>query len=386
MPRHARDGFSFRRSLLPVRIVFSGFLILHGLIHLLGFAKAFELAQLPLLAHPISRGLGVVWLAAGLLMIASALTPMRWLWLVGGIAVVLSSCVIFSAWSDAKFGVGANVIVLLGVVYAFASQGPVSLAAEYRRNVASILTNAGAAPIVSEADLETLPAPVQRHLRVSGAVGQPRILNFRIRWNGRMRGSATEPWMIFQAEQVNTFGSMPERLFSMRAVMKGLPVDIYHRFVADSATFRVRLLSFVTMVDAQCPTMDRSETVTILNDLCIFAPTALLDPSVRWESSDRSSARVVFTRGAHTVRAELRFNTAGELVDFESDDRSRASPNAKSFTAERWSTPLSEYRSFGTRRVATRGETVTHAPEGTFVYGEFELQNIDYNVSAVPND
>ena len=369
-----------------MRIAFSGLLILHGLIHLLGFAKAFGLAELPLLTQPISRTHGVVWLAAGLLMLASALTPVRWLWLVGAIAVVVSSFVIFSAWHDAKLGFVANVIVLLGVAYAFAAQGPLSFAAEYRRDIASILTNPGTSATVTEADLTPLPAPIQRYLRLTGSVGQPRILNFRIQWKGRMRKSASEPWMSFQAEQVNTFDSVPTRLFSMRAVMKGLPVDIYHRFIADSATFRVRLLSLVTMVDAKGPIMDRSETVTILNDLCMFAPSALLDPAMRWEASDRSSATVAFTRGAHTVRAELRFNAAGELVDFVSDDRSRASPDAKIFTAERWSTPLSKYRDFGARRVATHGETRTHAPEGTFAYGEFDLQRVEYNLSSAARD
>jgi hypothetical protein len=55
-----------------MRIAFAGLLIFHGIIHSLGFVKAFELAELPLLRHPIGRPLGVLWLAAGLLMIASA--------------------------------------------------------------------------------------------------------------------------------------------------------------------------------------------------------------------------------------------------------------------------------------------------------------------------
>jgi hypothetical protein len=365
-----------------MRIALSGLLIIHGLIHLMGFAKAFGFAELPQLTQPISRPLGALWLAAGLLMIASAFTPTRWLWLVGGIAVVLSSVVIFTAWHDAKYGFIANVIVLLGVAYGFASQGPISLAAESRRDRASILTNTGAPPVVTEADLEPLPAPVQRYLRVTGSVGQPRILNFRARWNGRIRSSATDPWMTFRAEQINTLGAMPSRLFSMNAIMKGLPVDVYHRFIAESATFRVRLLSLFTMVDAKGPVMDQSETVTILNDLCILAPSALIDPALHWESSDRSSALVAFSRGAYTVRATLHFNEAGELVDFASDDRSRASPDGKRFTPERWSTPLSEYRRFGARHLSTRGKALTHAPDGTFAYGEFELQSIDYNLSG----
>jgi len=369
-----------------MRIAFNGLLIIHGLIHLMGFAKAFGLAELPQLTQSISRPIGVLWLVAGLLMIASALTPGRWFWLIGGIAVVLSSLVIFSAWHDAKVGLVGNAIVLLGVAYVFASQGPLSFAAEYRRDRTSILKNTGGPPIVTEADLAPLPAAVQRYLRVTGSVGQPRIVDFRARWNGRIRASANEPWMTFQAVQVNTVDGMPARLFAMNAIMKGLPVDVYHRFIGESATFRVRVLSLVSMVDAKGPIMDQSETVTILNDLCMLAPTALIGTAFHWEASDASSARVAYTRGAHRVRATLHFNDRGELVDFVSDDRSRASPDGKTFTAERWSTPLSEYRTFGARHISTHGKTLTHAPQGTFAYGEFELQGIEYNASRLARD
>ena len=41
-----------------------GLLTLHGLIHLMGFAKAFGYAELPQLMQPISREWGVVWLLA----------------------------------------------------------------------------------------------------------------------------------------------------------------------------------------------------------------------------------------------------------------------------------------------------------------------------------
>src|SRR5229473_2026019 len=39
----------------------------HGLIHLMGFAKAFGYADLPQLTQPISRAWGVVWLVAACL-------------------------------------------------------------------------------------------------------------------------------------------------------------------------------------------------------------------------------------------------------------------------------------------------------------------------------
>ena len=55
-----------------IRILFLILLAVHGLIHLLGFAKAFGLAELPQLVQPISRPWGALWLAAAALTLATA--------------------------------------------------------------------------------------------------------------------------------------------------------------------------------------------------------------------------------------------------------------------------------------------------------------------------
>jgi len=56
-----------------LRWVLIGLLLLHGLIHLMGFAKAFGYAELPQLTQPISREWGVLWLLAGGLVVATAM-------------------------------------------------------------------------------------------------------------------------------------------------------------------------------------------------------------------------------------------------------------------------------------------------------------------------
>jgi hypothetical protein len=355
-------------------------LVIHGVIHVLGFAKAFGFAELPQLTAPISRPLGCLWLSAAVLMLATAFAPPRLFWIIGTLALVASQWAIVTSFHDAKLGTVVNVVLLFAIAYSFAAHGPFSLAAEYRRDASRMLAAAQHASVLTEADLAALPAPVQRYLRVTGSVGQPRIVNFRAHWKGRIRSSQHEPWMELKAEQLNSVAAPAARLFFMSAVMKGLPVYIYHRFVARDATFRVRLLAFWTMVDAKGSDMNRAETVTIFNDLCMLAPSALLDPAVRWQAVDANTARATFTRGAETVAAELRFNDAGELVDFISDDRLRASADGKTFVRQRWSTPLAEYRSFGGRRVSTQGRAEWHAPEGKFAYAELELLAIEYNL------
>jgi hypothetical protein len=359
-------------------------IVLHGLIHFMGVAKAFGLAELPQLTQPISRSMSIVWLAAGLLMLASAPTLVlapRWFWVVGAGALLLSEIAIVAAWHDAKFGTLANLFVLVGVAYGFASQGPTSLRAEYREEVRAALLRAPTPRILVEEDLRGLPDPVRAYVRASGAVGQPQVASFRATWRGRIRGGVSEPWMTFVAEQVNVYEEhAPSRLFFMDATMKHLPADVFHRFVGDSATFRVRLLSALTMVDAKGPEMDRAETVTLFNDLCLVAPGRMVDPAIAWESIDARRARARYTRGKETISAELVFDAQGDLVDFVSDDRLAASPDGKTYSARQWSTPVRGYRSFGARRLMTVGEARWGAPGDSFAYLELELVDLAYNI------
>jgi hypothetical protein len=75
------------------------------------------------------------------------------------------------------------------------------------------------------------------------------------------------------------------------------------------------------MVDLHGPQISAAETVTVLNNLCLMAPGALLDPRLAWTPVDDRTAGLILTNGPHRVGATLRFNDDDEPVDFWSDDR-----------------------------------------------------------------
>jgi hypothetical protein len=367
-----------------VRWIVVAVIVGHGLIHLLGAAKGLGWADTSQLTRPISTAAGVAWLAAAVLVTGTGLLlarSVRWWWMVGAVAIVASQTVTFTAWSDAGAGTIANVVLLLTVVYGYASQGPTSFRAEFRRRSQAALAESVAGNIVTEADLEELPDLVAAYVRQSGAVGQARVSNFHAHISGRIRSAATKPWMPFHGEQVNTYGTDPVRLFFIDATMLGLPLDVLHVFVGPAATMRVKAASLFRMVNAAGPEMDQGETVTMFNDLCVLAPSALLDAPIAWEAIDSRHVRGAFTRGAHTITAVLVFNDEHELIDFISDDRAAASADGRTFVAQRWSTPLRGYRSFGATRIAANGDGRWHAPEpdGEFTYIEFTVDDIVYN-------
>jgi len=361
-----------------MKFAFAAALAVHALIHLMGFVKAFGIAPLPQLALPITRPMGIVWLAATLLLLAADValfTTPRWFWAVGGLGLVMSQVAIAGSWADAKYGIAANAVVLAGVIFSAFAWGPFGLRAEYQRLVGGLdALNAGDTRPITDDDLASLPAPVQRYLRFAGVVGKPRPRGVHVRLVGRIRGAADEPWMSFVADQHTRFDP-PRRYFWMDAKRGGLPVDVLHAYGADGASMRVRLLSMVPLVDQSGPVLTRAETVTLLNEMAIYAPSTLVDPSVTWRPIDDRTAEATFTNGPHTIRGVLVFDDDGALVDFWSDDRPSLAADGVTLQQQRWSTPLRDYRQQGPFRLASRGEGRYAAPSGDYAY--LELDSIE---------
>lgn len=359
---------------------------LHGLIHLMGFAKAFGFAELPQLTQPISRAVGLAWLGAALAHLSAALlllvSPRIW-WAAALAAVLLSQWVIITSWSDAKVGTVANVLILLAAIYGFAASGPLSFRAEYRHSVKELAASTPDQPdTVSPTDLAGLPEPVRCWMEQVGVVGQPRAHHFSATWQGRIRGGADEDWMEFTARQVNFAGttdaSEPARFFLMDATRGGLPVDVLHSFHDGEASMRVRFLSLIPLVSKSGPDMTRAETVTLLNDMALMAPAALLDADIEWTQLGERSVRARYTVGSNTVEADLEFDGNCNLVDFVSEDRLAATPDG-GMTAQPWSTPLDNHRDFGPYHLPSSGEAIWDAPDGSYAYMEAGIESIAIN-------
>jgi hypothetical protein len=254
------------------------------------------------------------------------------------------------------------------------------LGAEFTLRRAEMLATASATPpLLTEALIAPLPAPVQRYLRVCGWLGRPLPRSVQVDFDATMFSKPGADGMRGPAVQIDRF-DLPRRLFFMRTRMVGLPVEVLHDYRGEHASMQVRLASLFDVVNLQGDALARAETVTLLNDLCFFAPAWLVDARLAWRSIDAQRCAVDLTQGAHRVSAELEFNDAGELVNFHSDDRGALQKDG-SLRLLHWSTPLRDYREFDGRRVATAGETVYRYPEGDFAYGRFVLKQIHFDLA-----
>ena len=181
--------------------------------------------------------------------------------------------------------------------------------------------------------------------------------------------------------QYNLFGN-PARLFFMKASQFLIPFRVLHAYSDQNATMVVRVASLFNAVDISGQELTTAETVTILNDMCLFVPGNLFDKRLSWKEIDSLSSRVTFENGPYRVSAVLYFNAKGELVNFISEDRYALQDDGTQMK-EKWSTPVRDYKEIDGRKIPTYGEAIWHYPKGEFTYGKFTLKDIRYNVKGM---
>lgn len=359
-------------------------LLVHGTIHLIGFVKYVNPAAVTQITHSISKGAAVVWLATAALFILSAIgyyLKTDWWFITAIAAVAISSILIVSVWSDARFGTIANVVILIAAI---AGTGACIFKNRYISDVQAAFTAVNEtsdsvlpAEVITDESIASLPDPVQRYIRYTGAYGKPPVKSFRLTFTGRIRAAADSPWMEFTTEQYN-FIEPAQRLFFMKARMKGLPVAGYHAYKSGRAYMDIRLLSLIRVQYHDGEKMDVSETVTFFNDMCCLAPGSLTDSRIEWLETAGNVVKAAFTESGIRITAWLHFNDEGALVNFVSDDRWALEEGGK-MSLVRWETPLYDYREINGHRLASRAELVYKYPQGDFCYGEFETGTIEYN-------
>ena len=100
-----------------MKIVVILLFFIHGGIHLIGFIKAFHLAEIKELSRPVSKSNGIMWLLTAATLVAAGvfllLDQGSW-WKIGLTGLLLSQIMILNTWQDARYGTLINLLLALG--------------------------------------------------------------------------------------------------------------------------------------------------------------------------------------------------------------------------------------------------------------------------------
>ena len=363
-----------------LRWVFVGTLVLHGMIHAMGFAQAFNYSNLPRLPLQISKPFGLLWLLASILCMTAALLYLNkkeWWWYFGILTVLVSQVLILVYWKDAKFGTLLNIVLFAVAIASFANQ-------QFHKKVAaesqSILQSATISPqILKRQDIEHLPDIVQKWMEVSNVIGKRRTVKARLKQVGVMKMKPDSDWLPFVATQYVNLET-PSFVWMTNVDFHGINLVGRDKLQDGESEMLIKLASLVPVVQEGHNTkINTGAMVRFLAEICWF-PSAAINEYISWEAVDSSSARATLNLGGTSVSGIFNFNNNGTLKSFEANRFYGGSQNAKS---ERWVVIIEDYKSFKDISIPYKSNVSWKLPTGDFNWLKLEITHLEYNIGQL---
>ncbi|RYF66556.1 MAG: hypothetical protein EOO39_22810 [Cytophagaceae bacterium] len=367
-----------------VRYLFSALLLIHGLIHGIGFFNQQRLATIPTLSgtwlgkgsESVATTMGTCWLLVGLgflITLAGYILQRNWWLRLALLCAVFSQVLIIIYWPDAQAGTLANLIILIEVGLSYAQ---LRFDKQTDREAREVLNQpAGDHNAIGHEMLTALPLPVQQWLLASGIVGKERVHTVRLRQRGLMRTSPQGKWMPTSARQY--FG-VDEPGFVWQAdvrMMSFLPLAGRDKYANGKGNMLIKAMALVPIVDASDPATDQGTLLRYLAELCWF-PAAALSPYISWQPIDNSHAGAIMTYKGVSAKAIFTFDQQHRISDITAR---RFMGGGTASTLQNWHIPMRAWRQINGVIIPTQGDVIWQLATGDFTYYRWTITDLDYN-------
>ena len=365
-----------------MKYLFGVILLVHGLIHVMGFTKSFQLAEMNQLSQSISKPFGILWLFTFFLFLMAAvlffLKKEEWP-ILAILAVVISQTLIILYWKDAKYGTIVNFIVLLISLSTYGNHQFTKMVQEESmallQNIESVNPS-----VVNESDMAHLPPIIQKWMTYSGVVGHPKVVSVRLKQTGMMRTKPEGKWMPFTAEQ---YFDTKNPSFIWTAKVKAMPlIYLYGRdkFKDGNGEMLIKLLSMVPIVKEKNNEKINSDTMLrFLAEICWFPPAAL-NEYITWEGIGTTSAKATISLKEKSVSGIFKFSNTGELISFEAE---RYYGGGKEAKLEKWHIETIAYKDFNDLKIPYKSRVIWKLNEGDFNWLNLEVTDLEHNTTTV---
>jgi hypothetical protein len=235
--------------------------------------------------------------------------------------------------------------------------------------------------LVTEADLDGLPAAAVHYLRFTDVVGKARTGSLLAAAHGRFRmpGRTLDGVPRLAAQHRG-----PRAGFHMHLrVAPGVAMTGWDTYADGGGLMRGKLFGALPVASGAGPHFTTGELVTWLNDAVLLAPSMLLDPAVQLrEDQDDDGFRVELTDGGRSVAARVLVDDDGAPRDFWTDDRYADLPGG--LVRCRWRTPVDGWTVLDGRPTPVGAKAVWQLTGGPFTYAELEFDEVVLDPAALP--
>jgi len=358
-------------------------IVIHGIIHLFGFLKAFGISEFDAISQPISKTYGIFWFLAFLLFTITVilfLTHSGYWWLSGFLAVIISQVLIFNYWSDAKFGTIANVILLLATIVGYSSFSFKQKVIGERMSLFedSQIKNQ---EIVTEKALVDLPQIVQKWLTNSGIVGEEFISNVHLVQELQLKLKPDQTsWNHGTAEQYFTI-QPPAFNWNIDTEMNSvLSVVGRDKFEDGRGEMVIKLLSLITVADSKNSEKVNQATLQRYLAEIVWFPSASLSQYIKWETIDDYSARATMDYKGTKGSGEFHFDENGNFEKFVA--MRYQDPNDSEPTP--WVVTATKTEERNGIKIPTECEATWELEGGKWTWLRLRITDIQYNVTEMP--
>jgi hypothetical protein len=150
------------------------------------------------------------------------------------------------------------------------------------------------------------------------------------------------------------------------------------RFTEGRGSMVIKLLSFITVGNAQGPEMDEGELQRYVAELICF-PTAWLTDAIEWQAIDASSVRATLRESGVAGSVVLHVNEHDQLTQVTAD---RYREEHGRYLLAPWSAQCNEYQDVEGMRIPTRIEITWHLASGEFTWFRVKITEIEYDQSG----
>jgi hypothetical protein len=361
-----------------LKYFFALIILMHGLIHFMGFAKAFGYGNITQITKEVSKPEGFFWLLTAFIFIVATILFLlkkdAWI-IISIIAVIISQILFILAWKDAKFGTIANIIILVIAIIAAAD---IRFNKTIKKEVRTLLSNAVIdRAIITEQMLNGFPPIVHKWLINSGIVGKQKISIVRLKQTGEMITKPGGKWKPFIAKQYFTIDT-PAFNWQVKAkIIPLLTLAGRDKFENGEGEMLIKASPLITIVNEGHNTkMNESTMLRYLAEISWF-PSAVLTRYIKWEPVDSVSAKATMIYKDLKVSGIFHFSNSGDILSFEGN---RFYKKGKQESMEKWFIENRDHKEFNGIRIPTKSKVIWKLKEGDFHWLNLEITAIEFNI------
>jgi len=366
-----------------MRIVLILLIGIHGVIHLFGFLKAFSIVEFNAISSPIPKTTGIIWLLSFLLFIITLILSISnagYFWLSGFLAVLISQGLIFSHWSDAKFGTIPNLIILLMAIVSYATFSFKNKISEERVKMlknATIINQKA----ITQNDLINLPPVVQKWLTSSGILDKEPVSNVYLTQDIQLKMTPEQKdWNPGAAEQYFTV-QPPAFNWSIHTQMNPiLGVVGRDKLENGQGEMTIKLMSLISVANAKQNEKVNEATLQRYLAEIIWFPSAALSSNITWEPIDDQAAKATMRIGKTTGSGTFHFDQNGQFLKFTA----MRYKDAKDPKPTLWTASALKTAERNGVKIPVELKADWKLASGQWTWLKISIKDIRYNVEKMP--